>query len=131
MILRIASKQVNSGCSIKKWRQLETLTSLLKIIVEHCPGDSRLVGGDQVTCVPDKCEVKIGVVFGPAEVCEVIVVFPHGFFGISPLFGILPFQSVHVGQDSSSVDDEVVLPVINQGFDVKVEDSFELRLEGL
>jgi hypothetical protein len=70
--------------------------------------------------VSDESEVKIAVVFGPANIFGTILFFPHSLFCRSPLFAILPFESVQISENACGIDDKVILAVVNESFYIHV-----------
>ena len=73
-----------------------------------------------MACVSDHYEIKISVVFVPSVILA--SEFPPDGFGFGfPLFGVLPIEGVQIVEYSRCIDDEIVLTVVNQYFDVSVQ----------
>jgi len=66
-----------------------------------------------MTCIPDKHEVEIPVIFVPSEAFTSELT-PQLFRSNLPIFKILPLKRVYVTQNSRSIDHKIILTIIYQ-----------------
>ena len=82
-----------------------------------------------MACIPDQHEHQVPVLLVPAEVL-VAKLLPDGLGFLPPLLGVGPVDGVEVVQDAGSVDDEVVLAVVEHDLETPVEQILQLPLVG-
>lgn len=102
---------------------------MFKILIEHEPCSSRLISRNQMTCISDKSKLKIPVVLGPSEIGNIIIVFPHCLFGLSPLLSMNPPERVHISQNPNSIDNKIILPIINKRPNICIKYSLQRRFK--
>ena len=81
-----------------------------------------------MTCIPHHHEVQVSILLEPSQI-ETTVLTPYLFGRGLPFLEVLPIHRVEVAQYPRSVDDEVILSVIDQ--DLKLIIGIEYPCQSL